>query len=104
MLMMKRREGEAILIGDEIEIQLAYIGRKRVKIAIRAPRNLRVIAKEIQNVRDENQAAAVIAAGTDLASVISRVESTQQRYQGAPVRTVPGAIVPDADPNPSAEP
>ena len=74
MLIMNRREGEAILIGDEIEIQLAYVGRKKVKIAIRAPRSLKVIAKEIQNVRDENHAAARVAAGTDLTGVISRME------------------------------
>jgi len=105
MLIMKRREGEAILIGDEIEVQLIYIGRKKVKIAIRAPRHLRVIAKEIQNVRDENQAASGIAAGTDLATVISRVESTRQRSQGAPFRTVEGgATIPDTGPTPSARP
>jgi hypothetical protein len=35
MLMMKRRQGEAILIGDDIEIHLAHIGRTRVKIGIK---------------------------------------------------------------------
>jgi carbon storage regulator len=93
MLVMKRRQGEAILIGDEIEIQLAHIGRNKVKIAIRAPRDIRVIAKEIQNVRDENQAAA----STDLAQVISQMEPIQQRYQRA-VRTLGDLIGRDTEP------
>jgi carbon storage regulator len=58
MLMMSRREGETILIGDEIEIVIARIGRTRVKVGIRAPRQTPVIAREVKLVRDENLAAA----------------------------------------------
>jgi carbon storage regulator len=58
MLMMSRREGETILIGDEIEIVIARIGRTRVKVGIRAPRETPVIAHEVKLVREENLAAA----------------------------------------------
>ena len=58
MLMMKRRAGESILIGDDIEIHLAHIGRTRVKIGIQAPRDVPVVAKEVKLVRDQNRAAA----------------------------------------------
>ena len=37
MLMMSRRQGETILIGDDIEIVIAHISRSRVKVGIRAP-------------------------------------------------------------------
>jgi carbon storage regulator len=59
MLMMSRREGEVILIGGDIEILIARIGRSRVKVGIRAPRSVSVVAREVQLVRDENLAAAV---------------------------------------------
>ena len=36
MLIMSRQEGDAILIGDEIEIVIAHIGRTRVKVGIEA--------------------------------------------------------------------
>jgi carbon storage regulator CsrA len=39
--MMSRREGETILIGDEIEIVIAHVGRTRVKVGIRAPATIR---------------------------------------------------------------
>ena len=58
MLMMARREGEAILIGDEIEIIITHIGRSRVRVGIRAPREMPVLAREVKLVRDENVAAA----------------------------------------------
>ena len=58
MLMMSRRRGETILIGDDIEVVIAHIGRSRVKVGIRAPRETPVIAMEVKLVRDENLAAA----------------------------------------------
>jgi carbon storage regulator len=62
MLIMSRREGEVILIGEDIEIVIAHIGRSRVKVGIRAPRDLAVVAREVKLVRDENRAAADTAA------------------------------------------
>jgi carbon storage regulator len=61
MLMMSRRQGEVILIGDEIEIVISHIGRSRVKVGIRAPRDTPVMAREVKLVRDENLAAAAPA-------------------------------------------
>lgn len=58
MLVMSRRAGETILIGDDIEILIAHIGRARVKVGIRAPREKAVMALELKLVREENAAAA----------------------------------------------
>jgi len=63
MLVMSRREGEVILIGDDIEIVIAHIGRSRVKVGIRAPRETPVIAREVKLVREENRAAAGLPSG-----------------------------------------
>ena len=59
MMVMRRREGEKILIGDEITIHISHIGRNKVKIAIDAPREILVVAEEVKVVREENLAAAV---------------------------------------------
>ncbi len=58
MLMMQRRRGETILIGEDIAIHIAHIGRSRVKIAIDAPRHVRVAAQEVAVVGEQNRAAA----------------------------------------------
>ena len=60
MMIMRRREGEKILIGDDIQIHIAHIGRNKVKIAISAPRELSIVAEEMKMVREENLAAAVV--------------------------------------------
>jgi carbon storage regulator len=71
---MSRRAGETILIGDEIEIVIAHIGRSRVKVGIRAPRETLVIAREAKLVRDENLAAAVTTPPAALSSLIARLQ------------------------------
>jgi carbon storage regulator len=60
MMVMRRREGEKILIGDGITIHIAHIGRNKVKIAIDAPRELSIVAEEMKVVREENLAAAAV--------------------------------------------
>jgi len=81
MLMMSRREGETILIGEEIEIEIVHISRSRVRLGIRAPRALPVLAREIKLVRDENRTAA----GTQAADVSLLMAS----LQAPPVPRVP---------------
>ena len=46
MLITSRREGEAFLIGDDIEILIVRVGRSRVRVGIRAPRGSRVYPGE----------------------------------------------------------
>ncbi|MBV9504433.1 MAG: carbon storage regulator [Acidobacteriia bacterium] len=75
MLIMSRREGETILIGDDIEIVIAHIGRSRVKVGIRAPREVTVIARELQLVRDQNLAAAGVEPSPGvLSGLIARLQ------------------------------
>jgi carbon storage regulator len=62
MLVMSRRQGEVILIGEDIEIVIAHIGRSRVKVGIRAPREMPVIAREVKLVGEENRTAAGLSA------------------------------------------
>jgi carbon storage regulator len=73
MLMMSRREGETILIGDDIEIVIAHIGRSRVKVGIQAPRQLSVVAQEVKLVRDENLAAAADHSGQVLSELLAKL-------------------------------
>ena len=81
MLVMSRRQGETILIGDDIEIVIAHIGRSRVKVGIRAPRQMPVIAREVKLVRDENLAAAAgspVSAFSDLSRICNRSPSRRR--------------------------
>jgi carbon storage regulator len=77
MLMMSRREGETIRIGEDIEIVIAGIAGPRVKVGIRAPRDLAVVMREIKLVREENRAAAAPLEVSVWSSLVARFGPTR---------------------------
>jgi len=66
MLVMRRRAGESILIGEDVEIQILHVGPSRIKIGITAPKSVPVSLKEVRLVQQENRAAAQLGSVTDL--------------------------------------
>ena len=58
MLVMRRRAGESVLIGGEIEIEVLEVGPTRVKLGIQAPSQLTITRKEVILTRSENLTAA----------------------------------------------
>jgi carbon storage regulator len=58
MLVIRRRVGETLLIGPDVEIEVLESGSSQVKLGIRAPRSVGVVRKEIRVVGDQNHAAA----------------------------------------------
>ncbi len=61
MLVVTRKQGESILIGDDIEISVSKIEDGSVKIAIQAPREMAILRKELyKEVESENIEAAKV--------------------------------------------
>ncbi len=59
MLIITRRPGEKIMLGDDIVVEVMEIAGNTVRIGIQAPRSLPVYREEIwASVKQENQAAA----------------------------------------------
>lgn len=59
MLIITRRPGEKIVLGDDISIQVMEIVGNQVRIGIQAPKSVPVYREEIwEAVKAENQAAA----------------------------------------------
>lgn len=50
MLVTLRRQGEALLIGEDIELIIVRVGRSKVQVAIRAPLKCRVRAGKNESV------------------------------------------------------
>ena len=48
MLVLSRKVGETIWIGEDVEIVVSEIKGEQVKIGIRAPRNIEVIRGELR--------------------------------------------------------
>lgn len=47
MLVLSRRDGEQIVVGDDVIIKVLAIARGRVRVGIEAPRNIQVRRSEI---------------------------------------------------------
>jgi carbon storage regulator len=59
MLIITRRPGEKIMLGDDIVVHVMEIVGNTARIGIEAPRSIPVYREEIWNVvREENRAAA----------------------------------------------
>ena len=59
MLVLTRKNGETIKIGDDIEITIISAKNDQVKIGIEAPKNVQVLRKELYDqIQSENQEAS----------------------------------------------
>ena len=69
MLVLTRKLGEKIQIGDDINIVIMEVKGKQVKLGIEAPSNIKVHREEIyQKIQDENIRASNIEI-TDLSEL-----------------------------------
>ena len=57
MLVIRRRSGESLMIGDSIEIEILDCTHSQVKLGIRAPKEIIVLRKEIHLTGQQNQLA-----------------------------------------------
>ncbi|RXI47048.1 carbon storage regulator [Clostridium tetani] len=61
MLVVGRKKGESIIIGDDIEVTVVKIDDGTVKLAISAPKDVTILRKElVEEVQEENKKAASV--------------------------------------------
>jgi len=59
MLILSRRPGESLTIGDDVVVTVVGVSGNQIRLGITAPREVRVLREEVFNaMRKENQAAA----------------------------------------------
>ncbi len=56
MLVLSRKPGEKILIGDSIVVTVVRIGPNTTRIGIEAPREMNIVREELER-HDTNEAA-----------------------------------------------
>ncbi len=60
MLVLSRKVGETIWIGDDVELVITEVKGDYVKVGVRAPRNVDIIRGELRNdVSDANKEAVM---------------------------------------------
>jgi len=73
MLVLRRRAGESIMIGDDIEVELLAVTSQGAKIGIRAPKETVVLRKELKITQDQNARAASDFSLKDLEQAVKRL-------------------------------
>jgi len=62
MLILTRKQGESVAIGDDIQVTVVEIQGKQVKLGVKAPREIAVHRQEIyEKIQQENIRAAQIS-------------------------------------------
>lgn len=74
MLVIRRRPGESLVIGEDVEIEIIECGATRVKLGIRAPRRIPVTRSELRMTRAQNLTAARSLDSIEPSEVASMLE------------------------------
>ncbi len=90
MLVIRRRPGESLFIGDDVELEILEIAGSQVKLGIRAPKEVTVLRAEIRITAQQNRAASRLAP----ASAVAQLRGNLLRQP----RTSMHGRVPEEDP------
>ena len=74
MLIIRRRPGESLLIGDNVEIEVMEVTAGTVKLGITAPREVLILRSEIRLAEQENLAAMRAVSSESVAALVARFQ------------------------------
>jgi len=81
MLVLTRKIGESIRIGDNITVKIVELDSRQVKLGIEAPKSIAVNREEIyKRIQAENKAASSATASDEsLQSIAGLLKSSSQK-------------------------
>ena len=81
MLILSRRPGESLTIGDDVVVTVVGVSGNQIRLGITAPREVRVLREEVYKaMREENQAAANrIDSNRRLGDAVRQLRGRKQR-------------------------
>lgn len=81
MLVLTRKAGESVRIGDDVEVIITAIEQNKVRIGIRSPRHIPVYREELyQKILEENREAV----GMDLGDIEHLVDLFPENFSVGP--------------------
>lgn len=82
MLILQRRTGESVVIGEEIRVSVVSIEGGRVRLAISAPPEVSILRSELLDAKLANQDSAIEeAAPTELLGLLGGMPASQKKTQ-----------------------
>jgi carbon storage regulator len=87
VLVIRRRAGEAVLIGEGVQVTVIEVSATRVKLGIEAPVEVPILRKEIQLAAQQNVAAAEGASPASVGILLAALRREEK------VAKAPAAVV-----------
>jgi carbon storage regulator len=80
MLILSRRPGESLTIGDDVVVTVVGVSGNQIRLGISAPREIRVLREEIYKAMQEENRAAANALDSDrrLEDAVKQLRGRQQ--------------------------
>jgi carbon storage regulator len=101
MLILARRPGERVVIGDEILVTVMEVSASTVRLGIEAPRGVSIFREEIWlAVKEENRAAAEAQADSLPSAPVARPDEDAGQVSAPVVRPDEDAGQATAEPGP----
>ena len=84
MLILRRKSGESIVIGDDIKVTVLDINEGSVRLAIDAPKAIPILRNELLQAADANRDSAAAAERSPSRDLLQRL--------GAGAKSAPGEL------------
>ncbi|MFQ5963012.1 MAG: carbon storage regulator CsrA [Candidatus Scalinduaceae bacterium] len=68
MLILTRKVGESVIIGDDIKITVVEVNKHQIRLGINAPKNISIHREEIYKKIGEENALSSISSVIDLSN------------------------------------
>ena len=75
MLVLRRRAGESIFLGDDVEIEVLESNSQGAKLGIRAPREMVILRKELKVAAARNRAAAISPEIGEVTKILKKMQT-----------------------------
>jgi carbon storage regulator len=72
---LRRRPGESILLGDDVEIEVLETNSQGVKIGIRAPRDMVILRKELKLAAEQNRVSAISPEIREVTEILKKLQT-----------------------------
>jgi carbon storage regulator len=103
MLVLTRRPGESIVIGDGIKLTVVTVGPGRVKIGIEAPPHVRINREEIHaRIQHEQEQSSDVLAAVEAAAAGSPSDQNTMLTSGSSTEVLTNRIAGQLPADPSA--
>ncbi len=87
MLVIRRRLGESLLVGDDVEIEILALTQGHVKLGIRAPKSVSILRKEVRVTGEQNREASqtsTLGSITALAKILRKSGQDSSKISSEP--------------------